>query len=121
MTPPAPLPPTARRNIDAIAQVEQQLHGRRSAVEKVGDAVARFFGSLWFIAAHVAFLAAWLAVNAHAVPGVPAFDPYPFNFLALLVGVEFIFLTTFVLMNQSTQARRQEQWGHLTLQVCSAE
>ena len=115
---PAPLPTTAKKNIEAIALVEQQLHGSRSRVEKVGDAVARFFGSLWFIAAHVVVFSAWIASNLAVVPGVAAFDPYPFPFLGFVVGVEFIFLTTFVLMNQSLQSRRQERWGHLTLQVC---
>ena len=108
---PAPLPTTARKNVEAIAQVEQQLHARRSRVEKVGDRIARFFGSLGFIAAHAAALAAWVAVNAGLVPGVGAFDPYPFPFLGLVVGVEFIFLTTFVLMNQNLQSKRQEHWG----------
>ena len=113
----APLSSTAKKNVEAIAQVEQQLHGRRTRVEKIGDRIARFFGSLWFIAAHVVVLAAWIVLNVWAVPGVGAFDPYPFPFLGLVVGVEFIFLTTFVLMNQNLQSRRQEKWEHLTLQV----
>ncbi len=112
-----PIPASARKNIEAIALVEQQLHGKRSRAEKVGDAVARFFGSLWFIAAHAAFFAAWIGWNVGLVPGAAAFDPYPFPFLDFGIGVEFIFLTTFVLMNQATQARRQEHWGHITLQV----
>lgn len=114
----APLPSTAQKNVEAIAQLEQQLHSRRSRVVKVGDRIAQFFGSLGFVAAHAVAIAAWVAVNVHAVPGVRAFDPYPFAFLGFLVGVEFIFLTTFVLINQNQQAKRLEQWGHLTLQVC---
>lgn len=112
-----PLPASARRNVEAVARVEQELHRRRTRVERVGDGVARFFGSLWFIAAHAAVFAGWVVVNVHVLPGVPAFDPYPFPFLGFAVGIEFIFLTTFVLMNQNLQSRRQEQWGHLTLQV----
>ena len=114
----APLPSTARKNVEAIALLEQQLHGRRSRAEKAGDRIARFFGSLGFVAAHVVVFTAWIASNVSAIPGVPAFDPYPFPFLGFLVGIEFIFLTTFVLINQNLQSKRQEQWGHLTLQVC---
>ena len=106
-----------KKNIEAIAQVEQQLHNRRSRVEKIGDWIAGFFGSLWFIAAHAAFFALWIALNVHLFSSLPAFDPYPFPFLGFIVGIEFIFLTTFVLMNQSLQSKRQERWGHLTLQV----
>ena len=114
----APLTSTARKNVEAIAQLEQQLHSRRSRSERLSDRIAQFFGSLGFVAAHVVGIGAWVAANVHLVPGVPAFDPYPFAFLGFVVGVEFIFLTTFVLINQNVQSRRQEQWGHLTLQVC---
>ena len=113
-----PLSTTAKKNIDAIALVEQQLHRRRSRVEKIGDWIAQFFGSLWFIAAHVVFIAVWIVLNVQVLHNVPAFDPYPFPFLGLVVGIEFIFLTTFVLMNQNLQSKRQEHWGHLNLQVC---
>ncbi len=113
-----PLSSTAKRNIEAIAQVEQELHGRRSRVEKTGDWIASFFGSLWFITAHVVFLTVWIVLNVQSPRDLPAFDPYPFPFLGVVVGIEFIFLTTFVLMNQNLQSRRQEHWGHLTLQIC---
>ena len=113
----SPLPTSAKKNIELIAQVEQQLHSRSTRAERVGRTVAAYFGSFRFIAAHVAAIAAWMAVNLRAFPGVTPFDPYPFNFLSLIVGIEFILLTTFVLMNQSQQSRRQEHWSHLTLQI----
>lgn len=115
---PVPLSTTAKKNIDAIALVEQQLHGRRSRVEKFGERIAAFFGSLWFIGAHAVFLVIWIVVNIGLLSGITPFDSYPFPFLGLIIGIEFIFLTTFVLMNQNLQSRRQEKWGHLTLQVC---
>jgi uncharacterized membrane protein len=111
------LPAPARKNIKAIARVEQALGRRGSPAERVGDWVARFFGSLWFIAAHAAAIAAWVGLNVGSPPGAPGFDPYPFPLLGTVVGVEFIVLTSFVLMNQAAEARRQEHWGHLTLQV----
>ena len=115
--PSAPLTTSAKKNIELIAQVEQQLLNRSTRGERIGTLIANFFGSFGFIAAHGAFILAWIAVNSRVVPGVAPFDPYPFNFLALIVGVKFIFLTTFVLMNQSKQSKRQEHWSHLTLQI----
>ena len=117
MLPSSPLPNTAKKNIEAIAQFEQELDDRRSTVERIGDGIAGFFGSLWFIAAHAIAVIAWVAFNIRVVSVVEAFDPYPFPLLSLMVGIEFILLTTFVLMNQNLQSRRQEKWGHLTLQI----
>jgi uncharacterized membrane protein len=108
---------TARKNVETIAQVEQRVVGRRSRMDRLSDAIARFFGRLRFIVAHAVFLSTWFAINLGFVPAVPSFDPYPFPFLGLVVGIEFIILTTFVLMNQNQQSRREEQWAHLNLQL----
>ena len=109
--------PTAKRNIAAIAQLEQQVLSQRSKAEHVGGAVARFFGSLRFILVELLFVVAWILINTGMIAGAPRFDPYPFPLLSLIVGVEFIFLTTFVLLNQKHQMRRAEQWSHLHLQI----
>jgi uncharacterized membrane protein len=109
--------PTAKRNIAAIAELEQQVLSQRSTGEHLGGAVARFFGSLRFIVVEFLFVAAWVAVNSGVMPGASRFDPYPFPLLSLIVGIEFIFLTTFVLVNQKHQMRRAEQWSHLHLQI----
>ncbi len=114
---PSQLPSSAKKNIEVIAQLELHLLGRRSKVERLGDGIARFFGSLWFVVAHTLFIAVWIGINVSLSEG-EAFDPYPFPLVGLVIGVEFILLTTFVLMNQNVQSRRQEKWGHLTLQVC---
>jgi uncharacterized membrane protein len=108
---------TAKNNVEIIARVEQQLVGRRTRVDRIADAIARFFGTLSFIVAHALFFAGWFAVNLGLFPDAQPFDPYPFPFLGLIVGIEFIFLTTFVLMNQNLQSRREEQWSHLNLQL----
>jgi uncharacterized membrane protein len=117
MSPESTLQPTAKKNVETIAQVEQQLLRQRSRMERVGEAIARFFGSLYFIVAHVLFIAGWVLVNIGRIPGVPPFDPYPFALLSSIVGIEFIFLTAFVLMNQKHQMRRAEQWANLHLQL----
>jgi uncharacterized membrane protein len=112
-----PLSPTAKKNVETIAQVEQQLVGRRTRMDRIGDAIARFFGTLRFIIAHALFFTGWFVLNLGLLPNTQPFDPYPFPFLGLIVGIEFIFLTTFVLMNQNLQSRREEQWAHLNLQL----
>ena len=115
--PQPPIPPTAKRNIQTITEVEQALLHNRKVAERVGEKVARFFGSLLFIAAHIFFFSIWIIINTGSIARIPPFDPFPFSFLSLIVGIEFIFLTTFVLLNQKYQIRREEQWSHLHLQL----
>jgi uncharacterized membrane protein len=108
---------TAKRNVETIAQLEQQLVAHQSRTERWGGGVADFFGSSRFIVAQVVFGAAWIVMNTAKTAWLRPFDPYPFPFLSLIVGIEFIFLTTFVLINQKHQMRRAEQWSHLHLQL----
>jgi uncharacterized membrane protein len=51
------------------------------------------------------------------VPGIEPFDPFPFNFLTLVVSLEAIFLSVFVLMSQNRMTRQAEKRAHLHLQV----
>ncbi len=108
---------TARKNIDTIVAVEQKLLRSVSKVERIGSTIARYFGSLRFIVAHLILIGVWVVWNAGLIHRAVIFDPFPFPFLSLVISIEFFFLTTFVLMNQSHQARRTEQWGHLNLQL----
>ena len=108
---------TAKRNVETIAQLEQQLVAHQSRTERWGSGVASFFGSSRFIVAQIFFVVAWTIVNTEKTAWLRPFDPYPFAFLSLIVGMEFIFLTTFVLINQKHQMRRTEQWSHLHLQL----
>jgi uncharacterized membrane protein len=55
---------TAKRNVETIAQLEQQLLAQQSRVERWGGGVARFFGSFRFIVAQVLFAAAWIVLNS---------------------------------------------------------
>lgn len=114
---PGSLPNTAKQNVEIVARREQQLFGQRSRMERMGNAIACFFGNLKFVLAHGLFFSGWIALNLGMFSEVPPFDPYPFSLLGLVVGIEFIFLTTFVLMNQNFQSRRQDHWAHLTVQL----
>ena len=112
-----PVAAAAKRNVETIAQLEQELVAQQSRTERWGSGVARFFGSFRFVVAQIFFVAAWIVLNTENISWIQPFDPYPFPFLSLMVGIEFIFLTTGVLVNQRHQMRRAEQWSHLHLQL----
>jgi uncharacterized membrane protein len=108
---------TVGKNVQAIADVELAALRRRSVGERFGDRVAARAGSINFVLFHAAWFVLWILVNANAIPGVPAFDPYPFAFLTLVVSLEAIFLSIFVLVSQNRMSRQAELRGHLDLQV----
>jgi len=104
-------------NIAAIAELEEEALDRRSRTERDSDVIVKFIGSVKFLVLHVILVAAWSTVNLGLIPSVKAFDPLPFDILALFVASESVFLTIFVLISQNRMARQAERRSHLDLQV----
>jgi uncharacterized membrane protein len=73
----------------------------RSVEERVADAITAFAGSMPFVYLHVAWFLVWVAANAGLLAAGFAFDPYPFGLLTLVVSLEAIFLSTFVMIAQN--------------------
>jgi uncharacterized membrane protein len=117
-----PVPSDALRNptqynIAAISRLEHDALDRRTVIERISDAIARFIGSLAFLSLQVLFFVIWGAVNLSPLQGTKAFDPFPFGILALIVSSESVFLTIFVLISQNRMSRQSERRAHLDLQV----
>jgi hypothetical protein len=87
-------------NISAVVKREQRILDDRTTVERIGDAVGSFAGSMSFLALHVVVFRLWFLVNARVVYGIAAFDPFPFVHLSMAVSFEAVLLSTFVLMKQ---------------------
>lgn len=104
-------------NIAAITKLEEEALDRRTPTERQSDAIVKFIGSLKFLTLHLILVAVWSTVNLNLIPGVKAFDPFPFGILALFVASESVFLTIFVLISQNRMAREAERRSHLDLQV----
>ena len=86
-----------RSHIDSIVRQEEQALEQRSVAERFADAVGIFAGSLFFIGLHLALLTAWLLINNGKIPWIRPFDPYPFSLFAMIVAVEAVFLSSFIL------------------------
>jgi uncharacterized membrane protein len=104
-------------NIDAIAKLEHEAVSRRTPTERVSDFITKVVGNLGFLTAQLLLILVWGLVNLHLIPGLRAFDPFPFGILALFVSSESVFLTIFVLISQGRMARQSERRSHLDLQV----
>ncbi len=69
-----------------------------TARDKTAKWVAQFAGSVPFLLLHAIVYTIWIVVGV--LQGEKGFDPYPFHLLALVIGIEALVLSCFVLMNQ---------------------
>jgi uncharacterized membrane protein len=104
-------------NVRAIAELERKALEERRAAERLSDAIARRAGSGRSAVLHVVFFALWIAINYGLIPGLEPFDPFPFSFLTLVVSLEAILLTVFVLMSQNRMTVQADKRANLDLQI----
>jgi uncharacterized membrane protein len=104
-------------NVEAIAKLEAEALERRTRLERLSEAFAKFIGTMTFLLVHVVIFTLWIVVNRGMVPGVKIFDPFPFGILTAMVSAEGVFLTIFVLISQNRMTRQADRRAHLDLQV----
>ena len=104
-----------QRNVNAILKMEEAAKETRTRSDLVAEAIARFCGSMTFVWVHVIWFGGWIVLNL--IPGMKHIDPFPFTFLTLVVSLEAIFLSTFILISQNHDTRISERRNHLDLQI----
>jgi len=87
-----------------------------TALQRVADWISWFSGSMQFLALNAVWFVAWIAINTLSL-GVPQFDPYPFGLLTMIVSLEAIFLSCFVLISQNRQAEKDRVRADIEYEV----
>ena len=99
--------------IDDILQLESL---EKTASERIADKIAAFTGSMFFIWLHVVWFGLWIVFNIPWL-GFRPLDPFPFTFLTMVVSLEAIFLSAFILMSENRQGRLADRRSRVNLQV----
>ncbi|HEX2189376.1 MAG TPA: DUF1003 domain-containing protein [Longimicrobiaceae bacterium] len=103
----------ADRHMEAV---KARYVAGRTRMERTADTLIRIASSTPFLALHVAWFAVWIAWNVGAFGLVP-FDPFPFGLLTMVVSLEAIFLSIFVLITQNRESAIAELREEVTLAV----
>lgn len=83
-------------------QLREKLHSMEG---KLADKITEFSGSMTFVYFHAIWFTFWIGANAGLfMPIIHPFDPFPYGLLTMLVSLEAIFLSTFILISQNRQA-----------------
>lgn len=91
------------------------FEGSQSIGDRVARRIAAFTGNVRFVWWHAFLFILWIGLNL--IGGEYAWDPYPFNFLTMVVSLEAIFLSTFVLIAQNQESKRNEIREQLDYEV----
>ncbi len=72
---------------------------RQSLENRVADQITRFAGSMQFVYLHVIWFTVWIASGV---------EHYPFGLLTMIVSLEAIFLSTFVMISQNRADEKRQ-------------
>ncbi len=86
----------------------------RTPLECLADWLTVKLGSIEALAIHLIVFAAWIVINLGFTP-IQVFDPYPFGLLTMLVSLEAIFLSLFVLISENREQRINDVREELNL------
>ena len=88
-----------RRGPLAPALVRHEAERANSLQSRIADVITGFAGSMSFVYVHMVWFAFWVLLPV---------EKYPFGLLTMIVSLEAIFLSTFVMISQNrADARRQ--------------
>ena len=94
--------------------VLERLHRTQ---DRVADRVTNFAGSLSFVYLHSVWFGFWIVLNVGLIGSAVAFDKFPFGLLTMIVSLEAIFLSTFVMVSQNRHARRDAVRGQIDFET----
>lgn len=73
---------------------------RRGSIQnRIADAITRFAGSMVFVYVHIVWFTLWIAFGV---------EKFPFGLLTMMVSLEAIFLSTFLLISANRQDERRQ-------------
>ena len=104
------------RNIRTIIRLRRKADDERSVHDRLADITASLSGRMAFVYVHIVWFGVWILVNMGR-GGVPAFDPFPYGLLTMIVSLEAIFLSAVVLVSQNRLTREIERRADLDLHI----
>jgi uncharacterized membrane protein len=104
------------QNIRTIIDLRLKASHERSLQDRIANIFTSFSGRMVFVYVHVVWFSAWIILNSGRL-GVPPFDPFPYGLLTMIVSLEAIFLSTFVLISQNQMSEETEHRADLDLHI----
>ncbi|MGW0945360.1 DUF1003 domain-containing protein [Streptomyces sp. NPDC002623] len=98
---------SAKRSAVRIAHEQDVVARMRGTQDRIADAITTFAGTMAFVYLHALWFTVWIVCNEGVFGEAAVWDPYPFGLLTMIVSLEAIFLSTFVMVSQNRQAARE--------------
>jgi uncharacterized membrane protein len=107
----APVPPKLPAPLNPALAKHAELRAKNFQ-NRVADAITRFAGSMAFVYVHIIWFAVWIFCGVEA---------YPYGLLTMIVSLEAIFLSTFVMISQNRADGKRQVAADLQYKMVQEE
>ncbi len=92
----------------ALIDPIQYIKELRDYEDKISDTITSFAGNIKFVYFHIAWFGFWIAAGLGMFGAGYEFDKFPFGLLTMVVSLEAIFLSTFVMISQNRSSEKSD-------------
>ena len=109
--------PACHKALGEFRYAEEEIAREARVHEKVADRIAEFIGNPYFIVIHAIWFLLWIGVNTGLITFSRMFDVYPFGLLGIILSIEAIFITGFLLISQNRASAHADKRSELDYEV----
>ena len=109
--------PACHKALGEFRYVREEIRAETRWHESIAERVASFIGKPHFFVVHAVWFLLWVALNTGLVAMLQRFDDYPFSLLGILLSIEAIFITGFLLISQNRQSAHADKRAELDYEV----
>jgi len=109
--------PACHKALGEFKYVLEELSAGSTFAVRVADKVTNFVAQPHFVTVHVAWFGLWVALNSGAVALVASFDQYPYSLLGIILSIEAILITSFLLISNNRQSAHANKRAELDYEV----
>ncbi len=100
-----------------VLNANNELKKFKTIEDNAADKITSFAGTMNFVYLHFIWFGVWVLLNLGIIGAGVKFDNFPFGLLTLIVSLEAIFLSTFVMISQNRQSNAAEIRSELDYQT----
>jgi uncharacterized membrane protein len=102
---------------ETVQSLKAQSHRHSTLSNRIADCITELVGSMWFLSLNILSFVFWIILNSNFIPGLTAFDPFPFEMLTTIVSLEAIILSIAVLISQNNAAKIADMREEIDLHI----
>jgi uncharacterized membrane protein len=109
--------PACKKALGEFRYVREELLAAARWYEKIADRVTSFVGKPHFLLVQLLWFTGWVSLNTGILAIMTRFDEYPFGLLGIILAIEAIFITGFLLISQNRQNTHADKRAELDYEV----